>query len=51
MIRAKNRLQDLLTGSHDQPSPWAARRQQTGQQLAAPAGRERGELADEQRRS
>lgn len=27
LIRAKNRLQDLLTGTHDQPSPWSARRQ------------------------
>ena len=51
LIRAKNRLQDLLTGSHDQPSPWSARRPPPGQQFTAPAGRGRGELADEQRRS
>jgi hypothetical protein len=50
VIRAKNRLQDLLTGNHDQPSPWSARRQPPGQQRAAPAARGRGELADDQRR-
>ena len=51
MIRAKNRLQDLLTGRHDQPSPWSARRQPPRQQFAAPAERGRGELADDQHRS
>ncbi|HEX9066835.1 MAG TPA: hypothetical protein VF843_17120 [Streptosporangiaceae bacterium] len=53
MIRAKNRLQDLLTGSHDQPSPWSMRRghQPQDKQLAAPAGRGRGELADDKHRS
>ncbi len=53
LIRAKNRLQDLLTGNHDQPSPWSVRRQPPGQQFAAPAKRGRGEreLADEQHRS
>jgi len=51
MIRAKNRLQDLLTGHHDQPSPRSARRHPPGQQPAAPPKRGRGELADEKRRS